>query len=78
MKDAYFCPKTVKVELKDMLYDLLLDRRSVERGYFREEFIREMIDEHISGRWNWQYQLYNLLMLELWHREFIDSHTYEV
>ncbi len=67
-----------RTELKDMLYDLLLDRRSVERGYFREEFIREMIDEHISGRWNWQYQLYNLLMLELWHREFIDSHTYEV
>jgi|Deesub1362B_J571_1020462.scaffolds.fasta_scaffold00706_5 asparagine synthase (glutamine-hydrolysing) len=60
-------------ELREMVYDLLLDRRSIERGYFRKEFIHQMLDEHVSGRWNWQYQIYNLLMLELWHREFIDN-----
>ncbi len=60
-------------QLREMVYDLLLDRRSIERGYFRKEFIQQMLDEHVSGRWNWQYQIYNLLMLELWHREFIDK-----
>ncbi len=60
-------------ELKEMVYDLLLDRRSIERGYFRKEYIKKMLDEHVSGRWNWQYQIYNLLMLELWHRTFIDK-----
>ncbi len=60
-------------QLREMVYDLLLDRRSIQRGYFKKEFVQRILDEHVSGRWNWQYQIYNLLMLELWHREFIDK-----
>lgn len=60
-------------ELKDMAYDTLLSQRSIERGYFRKDYIKKILDEHISGRWNWQYHIYNLLMLELWHRMFIDQ-----
>jgi len=59
-------------ELKEMAYDLLLSRRAIERGYFREEQVRRILDEHVQGRWHWQYQIYNLLMLELWHRRFTD------
>ena len=59
-------------ELKEMSYDLLLGRRTIERGYFREDAVRRILDEHATGVWNWQYHIYNLLMLELWHREFID------
>ena len=43
------------------------------RGYFRPEAIRLLIDEHVSGRANWHHQLWNLLMLELWHQMFIDG-----
>ena len=32
-----------------------------------------MIDDHVAGRGNWHAQLWNLLMLELWHRMFIDD-----
>lgn len=60
-------------ELKEMAYDILLSSRSIERGYFQERFVRRILDEHMSGKWNWQYHIYNLLMLELWHREFIDQ-----
>lgn len=60
-------------ELKEMAYDTLLDERALGRGYFRKEYIRQMLDEHVGGRWNWQYHIYNLLMLELWHREFVDG-----
>jgi asparagine synthase (glutamine-hydrolysing) len=59
-------------ELKEMAYDTLLSDRAVQRGYFRKEAVRSMLDAHVSGKWNWQYQIYNLLMLELWHRVFID------
>jgi hypothetical protein len=31
-----------------------------------------MIDEHTSATRNWHHQLWSLLMLELWHRKFID------
>jgi hypothetical protein len=32
-----------------------------------------MLDEHSRGHRNWHYLLWNLLMLELWHRMFIDE-----
>ena len=59
-------------ELKDKAYDLILSERAIGRGYFREEQVRRILDEHVQGKWNWQYQIYNLLMLELWHRRFTD------
>lgn len=62
-------------ELKEMAYDTLLSKRCAERGYFNENFIRKILDEHVAGIWNWQYHIYNLLMLELWHEMFIDKST---
>ena len=59
-------------ELKGMAYETLLGQRAVERGYFRKEYVKKIFDEHVAGKWNWQYHIYNLLMLELWHRQFID------
>lgn len=60
-------------ELKGMAYDILLGRGSIERGYFKKKIVKKILDEHVSGKWNWQNHIYNLLMLELWHREFIDK-----
>ena len=60
-------------ELKEMAFDTLLSRRMREREYFHEAFIRRLLDEHTSGARAWHYQLWNLLMLELWHRAFIDQ-----
>lgn len=60
-------------ELKEMAYDTLLSDRAMQRGYFKKEAVRKILDEHISGKWNWQNHIWNLLMLELWHRMFIDK-----
>lgn len=60
-------------ELREMAYDVLLDCRAMERGYFRREAVKRLLDEHCARRANWHYQLWNLLMLELWHRMFIDE-----
>lgn len=59
-------------ELKDMAYDLLLSRKAIERGYFREDYIEDMLDSHQKGR-NRHFHIWNLLMLELWHLMFIDG-----
>jgi asparagine synthase (glutamine-hydrolysing) len=59
-------------ELKELAYDLLLSRESVSRGYFHTAVVRRLLDEHVSGARAWHYQLWNLVMLELWHRTFID------
>ena len=59
-------------ELKPLAFDVLLSRQLRERGYFHEPVIRRLLDEHVGGLRSWHYQLWNLLMLELWHRRFID------
>jgi asparagine synthase (glutamine-hydrolysing) len=58
-------------ELKDMAYDTLLSQRALERGYFNRDYVQSMLNRHQSGE-NWQYLIWNLLMLEMWHLMFID------
>ena len=60
-------------ELKDLAHDILLDPRSVQRGYFDMGFVKKMLDEHVSGKVDHGYRIWALLNLELWHRMFIDS-----
>ena len=60
-------------QLKDLIRDTLLSSRSSGRGYFNRDMIEAMIDAHTSSRADHQQELWALLMLELWHRVFIDS-----
>jgi asparagine synthase (glutamine-hydrolysing) len=60
-------------ELKDLAYDTLLGPRCLGRGYFQAETVRRLLDEHTQGRAGWHYLLWNLLILELWHRTYIDG-----
>jgi asparagine synthase (glutamine-hydrolysing) len=60
-------------ELKDLAYDTLLSPRAQARGYLRPEVVQRYLDEHTRGRTSWHYLLWTLLMLELWHRTFVDG-----
>lgn len=59
--------------LKDLAFDTLLSPRAADRGLFRPAAVRHLLEEHVSGRADRRYQLWNLLMLELWYRTFIDQ-----
>lgn len=59
-------------QLKEMTYDTILSTRALSRGYFRPKKLREILDQHMSGQKNWQFHLWNLLVLELWHQKIID------
>jgi asparagine synthase (glutamine-hydrolysing) len=59
-------------ELRELAYDVLLDARARARGYFRPAAVRRLLDEHVAAVRRWDEQLWNLLMLELWHRMFVD------
>jgi asparagine synthase (glutamine-hydrolysing) len=60
-------------ELRELTHDVLLGARSEARGYFRASAIARLIAEHETGRADHHARLWSLLMLELWHRRFIDS-----
>jgi asparagine synthase (glutamine-hydrolysing) len=60
-------------EWRDLAYDTLLSNRARGRGYFVPSEVRRYLDEHTSGRAQHQYRIWNLLMIELWHRAFVDQ-----
>jgi asparagine synthase (glutamine-hydrolysing) len=60
-------------ELRDMVRETLLSPRSIGRGYFRREYVESLLDCHQNLGESWQYPIWNLLMLELWHQMFIDK-----
>ncbi|MBF0139209.1 MAG: asparagine synthetase B, partial [Magnetococcales bacterium] len=55
-----------------MLRDVLLSERALGRCLFDPVYLKRMVDEQLTGRHNRGRQLWALLMLELWLREFID------
>ena len=62
----------MKNELKDMLA-MLLDERTLQRGYFDPAGVRRMMDDHLTGRRVLSQRLWRLLMFELWHRNFLEK-----
>jgi asparagine synthase (glutamine-hydrolysing) len=64
--------KWFREDLKDFLSENLLSNTCLKRGYFKPERVRELVYSHIGGKEDNSYHLWTLLMLELWHREFID------
>jgi asparagine synthase (glutamine-hydrolysing) len=60
----------MRCELKNWLAEILLDRETLARGYFRESAVETLVLENrSSGRYS--KELFSLAVLELWHREFI-------
>jgi asparagine synthase (glutamine-hydrolysing) len=64
--------KWFRTSLRDRTYDALLSPEARCHTIFRPEVIRKLVDEHMSGKTNHCYRLWNLLMLELWMRRFAD------
>jgi asparagine synthase (glutamine-hydrolysing) len=60
-------------ELRPMAEDLLLSERAAGRGYFRPQALRDMWKRHQEGRRNHGHHIWALMVLELWHRLFVDQ-----
>jgi len=61
----------MRTTLRPWVESILLDRRTLERGYFNPDYIRNLVAEHMAGA-NHARKLGVLLTLELWHRLFLD------
>ncbi|HVF86931.1 MAG TPA: asparagine synthase (glutamine-hydrolyzing) [Pyrinomonadaceae bacterium] len=58
--------------LRPMVEDLLSEDTIRRRGLFRPHEVRRIIDANLSGRQDYNLQVFQLLTLELWQRTFMD------
>lgn len=61
-----------KTSLKEYLTQTLDSEIARSRGYFNPDTIRKLLDEHSNNHRDHHKVLWQLLVLELWHREYID------
>ena len=59
-------------ELMSWVKTILLDPRTLGRGYYDSEVLRQMIDQHMNRKKDLSTQLGIIISFELWHRLFID------
>lgn len=55
---------------------MLLEPRSLQRGYFRREAIEKLFDEHRAKHRDNYDRIWRLLNLELWHRVCLEGEAH--
>jgi len=63
----------MRKELKDGLLGILLEPRTLQRGYFEPQAIRTVMDEHFKQVRDHAGVIWMLLVFELWHRNFLET-----
>jgi asparagine synthase (glutamine-hydrolysing) len=58
--------------LRKMVKETLLDQKAIGRGYFNRDGIEKILSANLNEG-NYDKEVFSLLVLELWHREFIDK-----
>jgi asparagine synthase (glutamine-hydrolysing) len=61
----------------DYIRDVLLDPRSLGRGYFQPSYVQRILEEHLEGRVNHRLLIWSLLCFEWWNRLFMDDTALE-
>ena len=59
--------------LRPLVSDLLSEETVRRRGLFRPKEVKRVVDANFSGREDFNLQVFQLLGLELWQRQFIDG-----
>jgi asparagine synthase (glutamine-hydrolysing) len=59
--------------LRDTFGDILGSPLTRQRGYFNYEFVDRVLEEHLAGRRDHSRRLWQLLVFELWNRQYVDQ-----
>jgi asparagine synthase (glutamine-hydrolysing) len=64
--------KWMRADLRGWVSDVLLDRRTRERGYFEPGVVENLlVEDRRTG--DYPKEIFSLVVLELWHRVFLDQ-----
>jgi len=63
-------------QLNELMHDLLLSPQSLQRGYFRKQAVEALVEHHKTDTTSYYGTiLWNLMILELWHRRWASIHV---
>jgi asparagine synthase (glutamine-hydrolysing) len=62
----------LRTDLKDFVWDVLMDSRTTGRGYFSKTAVEEMLRANSNGH-DYSKNIFSLLSLELWQRAFLEK-----
>src|SRR5262249_42350241 len=61
--------------LTDLFNEVLDSPRARQRGYFERSFVSRLLREHLARQRDHTLRLWQLLVFELWHRQYLDTPT---
>jgi asparagine synthase (glutamine-hydrolyzing) len=64
--------KWMRGEMKEFVREILLSQKALGRGIIKPEMTKKYVSEHTNGERDHAFQIWTLLMLELWFQRFID------
>jgi asparagine synthase (glutamine-hydrolysing) len=72
-RDRAYHAQWYRTALRPWLEGILLDERTLARGYYDREGVQALIQEHMGGHHDRSLQFGLLLTFELWNRLFVDG-----
>jgi asparagine synthase (glutamine-hydrolysing) len=63
----------LRTDLRPMATELLLSDQAMQRGYFAPDGVRRLWEAHLRGERDHAHRVWALMVLELWHRLFVDQ-----
>jgi asparagine synthase (glutamine-hydrolysing) len=76
-KQGFAVPLDVwfRSSLRELFSDTLLSPRALQRGYFDPAFIHRLVQEHVGGVRDHALRLWQLVVFERWHQQYVDPWT---
>ena len=65
----------MRSDLRNFITRLFDDSRFVQLGIFERDYVKQLIDEHLSGAADHNYRLWILINLEFWYRLYFEGET---
>jgi asparagine synthase (glutamine-hydrolysing) len=62
-----------KASMRDAFGDVLSSPAARQRGYFDYRFVDRILNEHLTGKRDHALRLWQLLVFELWLRQYVDA-----
>lgn len=62
-----------KGKLKDMSYDIILQKNGIVDLYFNKIFVKNILDDHVKNRKNNAIKIWTLLGISIWYNRFFNQ-----